>query len=158
MTALQRAPGETAACCKEQKKTPSPWKQVPGAAGAAAPSHSSQPCGVGRVPLPHCRVTSGYKVQVQAWSEAGCTGAASADTLAAVHSARVLRPSFPAELFIPSICVPLSLWNGTREVRERTPPSCRPADSEPPRSVQVSFPPAFPAPRRLPVRPPVSSG
>lgn len=94
MTASQRIPGETVACCKEEKKTAKSLEAGVWAAGTATSSHSSQPCGVGRVPLSNCRVTSGYKVQAQAWSEPGCPGAASADTLAAAHGARVYVPRF----------------------------------------------------------------
>lgn len=76
-------------------------------------------------------------------SEQGCTGTASADILAAVHSARVLCLLFFPELFIPSICVALSLCDVTTEMGERMLPLIPPLTASAPCSFQVSPLPFF---------------
>lgn len=79
---------------------------------------------------------------MQTLSQQGYTGAASADTLPAVHGAR-FYVLFSPELFILSICVTLSLHNVTTEMGERMFPSHSPTDSECACSFQVSFLPFF---------------
>lgn len=76
---------------------------------------------------------------MQTLSEQGCTGAVSADILAAVHGARVLCLLFSPELFILSICVTLSPRNGTTEMGEWMLPSRPPLIATAPCCFQVSF-------------------
>lgn len=76
---------------------------------------------------------------MQTLSEQGCTGAASADILAAVHGARVLCLLFSPELFILSICVTLSPCNGTTEMGVWMLPSRPPLIATAPCCFQVSF-------------------
>lgn len=76
-------------------------------------------------------------------SEQGCTGTASADILATVHSAWVLCLLFSPELFIPSICVALSLRDVTTEMGEWMLPLIPPLTASAPCSFQVSPLPFF---------------
>lgn len=121
----------------------STWKQVLAASVWAGPLTQLPAQWNFMFSLSYQGFTSGFKVQIQTLSQQGLTGATSADTLAAVHSARILCLLFSPELFILSICVTLSLCNVTTEVGEGMLPSHLPTDSECACSFQVFFLPFF---------------